>query len=60
MGKFTNLFLIAAATVLIVVGVAAQTGTISIGSPGPHQRGAVAGSQAIASPEASPSPSPTP
>jgi hypothetical protein len=58
MGKLTNLVMIAAATVLIVVGVAAQTGTISIGSRSAHQHGAVAGGQAIASPETSPSPTP--
>ncbi len=49
MGKFTNLALIAAATALIVVGVAAQTGTISMG--GATSRGAVTGSHAVTPPK---------
>ncbi len=72
MGKFTNLVLVAAAAALIVIGVAAQIGTLKLGSPGHPARpagGAVAGQHAVATPSipASPTqpayivtPSPTP
>lgn len=54
MGKFTNLILIAAAVALVIVGVAAQTGTLSWASHGRHS-GAVGGQtarqpQALATP----------
>lgn len=57
MGKFTNLVLIAAAVVLIVIGVAAQTGTISLGRSGPvPQHGGVSAQQAITTPTPSAAP----
>lgn len=56
MGKFTNPVLIAAGTALIVVGVAAQTGTVNFAGRGGVQQGA----KAVVSPETSPSPPASP
>lgn len=45
MGKFTNLILIAAAAALILIGVAAQTGSISFAGHSRHT-GAISGQTA--------------
>ncbi len=60
MGKFTNLMLVVAATVMIVVGVAAQTGTVSVGGLGGGRHGSVDGATTHppASTASRPSPSP--
>jgi len=63
MSKPLNLLLGALATALVAVGVAAQTGTIQMPTPGSsHESGGVQAQQATSpsSPESSPSPSPEP
>lgn len=46
MGKLTNLFLIAGAALLILVGIAAQTGTISVPRHTHGSSGSVSGTRA--------------
>lgn len=41
MGKFTNLILLAAAAALILIGVAAQIGTVSFGNHSRHSRAVI-------------------
>ena len=58
MGRFTNPVLVAAGTALIVVGVAAQTGTVNLGARSGSDHAAIAGDRAAGTPKASASPLP--